>query len=402
MNYNKDRKFEGIWIPKEVWFDAQLSLMQKCFLIEINSLDNDKKRGCYASNKYFAEFFTLSNTRCSQIISSLKELKVIEIKYHFEGKEIKERNIFMTDLGIKYFKGGIKKSLKRDNYINILSKDNKDDSGESSKNDFLNLSNNKNNHLFNYWNNIPTTRTHKNNTKRHKNILKLIRQLKAGMFYKYNAVDKQFLKDNKVDNFYLKKKFTDDEIKEIFIHLSNMLLDGYTPDMDKSKFSKDLDTLIFNSRTNKSMFFKCYVNPPKLLVDEIKSKPKNQECYNLYREFFKDKITRKRDENKLILKFNDIWDEFCSVHDNVGQYYSHTSFSSYFGSIRRPETFFENHIRWLIKQKRSSVFNLDPESYSWINFISYMENQHGYEINPDDGKLEKIKLDYQQAMRRMN
>ena len=56
---NLSRKFEGIWIPKELWFDQNLTLQKKIFFIEINSLDNND--GCYASNEYFAKFFGLSN-----------------------------------------------------------------------------------------------------------------------------------------------------------------------------------------------------------------------------------------------------------------------------------------------------------------------------------------------------
>ena len=87
MNYKDDRKFEGIWIPKEVWFDKELKLIKKLFLIEINSLDKTE-RGCFASNNYFGDFFQLSPTRCSIIISDLWELELINIKFNYNGKEI--------------------------------------------------------------------------------------------------------------------------------------------------------------------------------------------------------------------------------------------------------------------------------------------------------------------------
>ena len=34
---NFKRKFDGIWIPKELWFDQNLTLQEKIFFIEINS-----------------------------------------------------------------------------------------------------------------------------------------------------------------------------------------------------------------------------------------------------------------------------------------------------------------------------------------------------------------------------
>ena len=63
------RGFKGIWIPKEIWLNDELSLQQKVFLVEIHSLDNGA--GCWANNEYFAKFFGLSKTRVSLIIKSL-------------------------------------------------------------------------------------------------------------------------------------------------------------------------------------------------------------------------------------------------------------------------------------------------------------------------------------------
>jgi hypothetical protein len=63
------RKFKGIWIPAEVWESPELTLQEKVFLVEIDSLNND--RGCYANNNYFGKFFGLSSTRVSIVIGSL-------------------------------------------------------------------------------------------------------------------------------------------------------------------------------------------------------------------------------------------------------------------------------------------------------------------------------------------
>ena len=65
------RDFKGIWIPKEVWLSPTLSLMEKVLFVEIQSLDNE--RGCYASNRYFAEFFGVSPRQIATYVSSLRE-----------------------------------------------------------------------------------------------------------------------------------------------------------------------------------------------------------------------------------------------------------------------------------------------------------------------------------------
>jgi hypothetical protein len=70
------RDFKGIWIPKEVWLSDKLTLQEKVFLVEINSLDNED--GCYANNRYFAKFFDISITRVSEVINSLVEKGYVE------------------------------------------------------------------------------------------------------------------------------------------------------------------------------------------------------------------------------------------------------------------------------------------------------------------------------------
>lgn len=85
------RAFRGIWIPKEIWLSKDLTLQEKVFIVEIDSLDNEK--GCFASNKHFSDFFGLSIGRVSQVINSLKKKGYIDIEYIRENKEIVERII---------------------------------------------------------------------------------------------------------------------------------------------------------------------------------------------------------------------------------------------------------------------------------------------------------------------
>ena len=88
----QERQFKGIWIPSEIWLTTELSLQEKVVLVEIDSLE-DEVKGCFASNKYFANFFKLSPGRISQIITNLSKKQYIEVSYVKEGKEILERQI---------------------------------------------------------------------------------------------------------------------------------------------------------------------------------------------------------------------------------------------------------------------------------------------------------------------
>lgn len=71
-----NRDFKGVWIPRDVWINKDLSITEKCLLIEIDSLDNEK--GCFASNTYFAEFFNISQATITRMVKKLQDMEYIE------------------------------------------------------------------------------------------------------------------------------------------------------------------------------------------------------------------------------------------------------------------------------------------------------------------------------------
>lgn len=90
-----NRKFKGVWIPAERWLDRSLNITEKVMLAEIDSLETED-RGCYASNRYFAEFFGLSVSRISHIIAGLKEKGLITVELITEGNQLVERRIRLS------------------------------------------------------------------------------------------------------------------------------------------------------------------------------------------------------------------------------------------------------------------------------------------------------------------
>lgn len=107
------RDFKGIWIPAQIWLNKDLSLIEKCFIVEIDSLDN--LNGCFASNAYFSDFFSISKSRCSQIIKSLESKNLISTEYHYEGKQITKRVLRILKGGVKFFKGGYLENAEDNN-----------------------------------------------------------------------------------------------------------------------------------------------------------------------------------------------------------------------------------------------------------------------------------------------
>ena len=123
----KERNFKGIWIPKEIWESDELTLREKVFLVEIDSLDGDD--GCYASNDHFAKFFGLSKNRCSEVINSLNHKGYITIRYLYKDKtkQIEKRiikivktkyfGIRKTDRGIRKTEGGYSEKCEDNNTL---------------------------------------------------------------------------------------------------------------------------------------------------------------------------------------------------------------------------------------------------------------------------------------------
>ena len=98
-----NRDFKGIWIPREIWVSKELSMQEKVFLAEIHSLDNEN--GCIASNAYFAEFFGLSKSSVSRVVSSLSKKGLIDVKLLYKpNKEVDKRVIRCKKYGDKEVK----------------------------------------------------------------------------------------------------------------------------------------------------------------------------------------------------------------------------------------------------------------------------------------------------------
>lgn len=83
-----NRDFKGVWIPKEIWLNEELTLLEKIIFVEIDSLDNENH--CVAGNEYFATFCNCSESKVSKAIKKLKDLNMIE-EVSFDGRHRKIR-----------------------------------------------------------------------------------------------------------------------------------------------------------------------------------------------------------------------------------------------------------------------------------------------------------------------
>lgn len=104
------RQFLGIWIPREIYLNKNLSWTDKILVVEIHSLDNE--RGCFASNDYFAEFLGVTKTTISTSVSKLKKLGFIE-QVSFDGRTRILKAVFKNSnsQSLNKFKGSHKENL---------------------------------------------------------------------------------------------------------------------------------------------------------------------------------------------------------------------------------------------------------------------------------------------------
>jgi len=89
-------------IPANVRYDNRLKLLSRMLYGEITALCNEKGY-CWATNRYFAELYDVSNTTISSCISQLKEFGYIhvEIIYKEGSKEILNRYLKIVNAPIQ-------------------------------------------------------------------------------------------------------------------------------------------------------------------------------------------------------------------------------------------------------------------------------------------------------------
>lgn len=68
----QEREFKGVWIPRDLYLNQDLSWTEKILLVEIDSLSKTNA-GCFASNEYFGEFLGISTGRAANIVSDLRK-----------------------------------------------------------------------------------------------------------------------------------------------------------------------------------------------------------------------------------------------------------------------------------------------------------------------------------------
>ena len=99
-----NRDFKGIWIPREIWLHPMLSIQAKALWAEIDSLNDESRGGCYASDDYLIEFMGIKVSRLHEIMKELKDAGFLE-KISFNGRNRIMRAIHPKEVALKEVTG---------------------------------------------------------------------------------------------------------------------------------------------------------------------------------------------------------------------------------------------------------------------------------------------------------
>lgn len=143
MDYiEKNRDFKGVWIPKEIWLNENLTMLEKVILTEIDSLDNEEH--CVAGNDYLAQFCQCSIPKVTQAIKKLTDLGYIEV-VSFDGRHRRLRSCIIKNMSLKNYDSESGEVLG--SIIKSIRQPNKKYEAESGKVLAINIDNNLDNNL---------------------------------------------------------------------------------------------------------------------------------------------------------------------------------------------------------------------------------------------------------------
>jgi hypothetical protein len=241
-------------LPADVRYCKKITANAKILYTEITALSS-KEGYCWATNKYFADLYKVSEVSISTWVSSLVDQNYItsEMSKSPTGSRRKLRTNTAQGGHKENFKGGHKENFNRSNTSSsILTKVSNSDSEESLKK------------LFGYrcvreWNKFDYTRSHKSETII-KRVDKYMKQLLKGTFFNDKEVNKDFMKYHYISTNG--RKYTKEELLKGIQNTSLLFKGGYS---NLKNLPKGLDTLIYNESSGTSMFLSALFNPPKLL-----------------------------------------------------------------------------------------------------------------------------------------
>ncbi len=309
----------GFYIPAEVFFCSKLTDLQKRLFPIIESLDNDK--GCFASNEYLANILEVTQTAISVAVGKLKELGFIR-EESFDGRRRKlridygyiERYRYETtedfvrrteredhaecsdELPQRLIANNVSYIINNNSGKKIIDKvSSKEDTqkiSSSSPTKIVRLSREEKiqlqlelngskdykekplpsvprsiQSLIDTWNNLGLHKHKDPSTKVYQIIVSNLKSLLRGKFFTEEMLANY---SNEVSEI-LDKKFSEEEVTNIFISLKNACSPLYEPTGTFKTYLRtiSLPDYLYNPMSKKSFFLEFFFSPPVLLANTV-------------------------------------------------------------------------------------------------------------------------------------
>lgn len=411
-------------ISKYIYFSEKGELKDGYFFNTVENLEYDTCLSDYQQRKCIQKLreIGLISTKLKGIppkryfkITDNIDLLLSQIfnNSRIESKETK-------DLNLKKFKNLYYNNTKFNNTNSnkFLSKDK--NKGENKFSPNLNILQKEAFPLIDLWNRLTKKIKIKNKPSIHKipkspndNITKTIIgitntiiELKAGCFFKQSK-----LKNKIKDTSILRKKFTNEEIKNIIRNYFKLYKIGYSYnsyEVNLDKLAKNMKDFFYNPRTNLSYFLTIAENPVKLISDKYKENREKdleqipEKIIELYKPLFSP-LDWNNYEYQIfnnILDLNDKRSDLQKLHEDYYSEYDNP-FNRYFSNFEKFSIIYIEYLRnkFDFVSTGLSFGHLNSYGAVWIGFIKYLLYEYGIILfghQPisgfDDDKLKNILL----------
>jgi hypothetical protein len=250
----------------------------------------------------------------------------------------------------------------------------------------------------------PNVIKHNNNSKTYKHCNLIINSLMKGTFkkqikYMYSnaEINLKWFNLHKLTEL-LTKKFTEEEIKHLFVQFNNYLDKSYYPCYKGIKaekvYKQSLEAFLFNVTSGKSMALKCFKYPPKKGNQIVKSKcPEIQAIYN---KALMDTKVSETEKRSITLSINDFFD---SVEKKL------LILKENHYNIKCTGSIYSEHASW-VKNKFSKLSGsyhvaslISTENKFWGSFNTFLTGTYGQDLEPSTNTLRSLRKSYDRTQR---
>ena len=392
MGNNKEKPTYFSIIPAEVRYDKTLTYFERVLYSEITCLTNVKGY-CWASNRYFADLYEMTEGNISKSITRLKNKGYLLTKTK-RNKEtsLNERTIKLaigipppTEKKLELVKKAqfelVEKDELNNNNIKTNNKNKKTFSKMSTDNsakaeiidNLFDMNEAPENKIITRWNKFEEFTTHsKRTTKTYHQLSTDINNILQGTFEK--EIDKNWLKDNKLKNIF-KQPISEKELRKLIGTYSLQFTSEYQPE-DKNKLTKSFVKFIYNPMSKKSplLYLANYgLKKVGVLSPEVVRKRIAPEISKIVDDLLRMRKPNISDPHRLQVY----------VHvESALKLYKELRPLSTSPYIKNKLTFFKAWVAYINTYNEVNTSTFATTGYVWDKFIQHMEKEHNVTLDP--------------------